>query len=306
MNLTLRLAVFLAAVAAAVPARAVTIAHDPVPFAVRGQPLTLKAKITGAEEPVATLYYALFRDAAPFRVTMKATGLDYFVGTLDAGLISGVDAISYYIEVQDKSGAITETPWYKVEFRAPEAKSSTALPPPGPAGPAPVIPVSSTPAPSKQDGNWKTPALVAGGAAVVLGGAYLLTNDDGDSDSGDDGGGGGGGTTNDPSGVYNGTVTTCFTPDGGAAACDSAPMSIVVGDNDVVFSETLRPGQQLVGQLVDSSFTLTAAVNENGTNGTIQFEGTLVGTKILGSVSGAATTPGGQGSYTGSFSANKQ
>jgi hypothetical protein len=309
---------------AAAWAQTTAIAHDPIPFALRGQPLTLKAKVTGsADIENVTLYYALFRDAAPFRVAMKSTGLNYYVGTIDAGLLTGVESISYYIEAQDKSGALTETPWYDVTFRKPDAKTAPAgtavMPTPGPAAPAPVIPVSSAAgsAPEKQ-GSWKTPVLIAGGAAVLLGGAYALSDSGGgsdkpeeDEDDDDDNGGGdddgGGATTNDPSGTYAGTVTTCFTPEGGAAACESMAMQFVVDDQGIVFSETIYPGQQLT-DLLDASqgFTLTATVDQGGTNGAVNFEGAVVGSKILGSVSGTATTPDGQGAYSGSFSANKQ
>ena len=147
-------------------------------------------------------------------------------------------------------------------------------------------------------------ALIAGGAAVVLGGAYLLSDSGGGSD--DNGNGGGGGTTNDPSGTYAGTVTTCFTPEGGVTTCDSSPMQVLVDSQDIVFSETLYPPQQLTSLLDNNAFTLSAAVNEGGTNGTINFEGAVVGAKVLGSVSGSATTPGGSGIYSGSFSADKQ
>jgi hypothetical protein len=290
-------------------AEGLSIAHDPVPFAVRGQALTLKAKITGADEPQSvTLYYALFRDAAPFRVSMKATGLGYYVGTIDASLVAGVDTVSYYIEAQDKNGSITETAWNDVPFRRAETKSAVVMPAPMPAGPAAPAPIIAAPgerrASVEKESSWKTPALIVGGAAVVLGGAYALSQGGGGS-AGDDGGGGGG-TTNDPQGTYEGTVTTCLSNTGGVNACDSTGMSIVIDKNGVVFSETLKAGQQLTGNLSGNSFTLVSVSNQGGTNSTINFEGTVVGAKILGSVSGSANSSEGEGTYSGSFSANKQ
>lgn len=290
------------------------ITHDAVPFAVRGQALTLKAKVTGAETPEAvTLYYALFRDAAPFRVPMKATGLSYYVGTIEASLVSGVDSISYYIEAVDKNGSITETAWYDVPFRRAETKPAGLImpspQPAGPAAPAPVIPVSSAraaSAPEDDEGSWKTPALIAGGAVLVLGGAYAISQSGGggSDDSGGVGGGDDDGTDPaDVQGTYNGTVTTCLTPTGGVASCESGSMSIVIDVNGVVFSESLRPGQQLTGNLSGSSFTLVSVSSAGGTNSTINFEGSVVGAKILGSVTGS-TSDGG--TYSGSFSANKQ
>lgn len=300
-------------VAGGVWAEGLSIAHDAVPFAVRGQPLTLKAKVTGAVEPdTVTLYYALFRDAAPFRVPMKSTGLGYYVGTIEANVVSGVDSFSYYVEAQDKNGSITETPWYEVPLRQAETKPAAAtggMPMPRPAGPAAPAPIIATPVEREvaddSDGSWKTPALIAGGAAVVLGGAYAISQSD--SGGGDDDGGGGGGNDDeepaDPQGTYAGSVNTCLTSTGGVTTCDSGAMSIVVDVNKVVFSETLRPGQQLTGNLSGSSFTLVSTSNAGGTNSTIQFEGNIVGNKILGSVSGSASDGG---VYSGSFSANKQ
>ena len=293
-------------------AEGLSIAHNAVPFAVRGQPLTLKAKVTGAVEPESvTLYYALFRDAAPFRVPMKSTGLGYYVGTIEASVVAGVDSFSYYLEAQDKNGSITETPWHEVPLRKAETKPAAAtggMPMPSPAGPAAPAPIIATPAEraveTESDGNWKTPALIAGGAAVVLGGAYAISqSDSGGSDDSNNGGGGGDEDPVDPQGTYAGSVNTCLTSTGGVTTCDSGAMSIVVDANKVVFSETIRPGQQLTGNLSGSGFTLVSTSNAGGTNSTIQFEGNVVGTKILGSVSGS-TSDGG--TYSGSFSATKQ
>lgn len=303
--------------AGSVRAEGLTIAHDAIPFAVRGQPLTLKAKVGGDGEPEAvTLYYALFRDAAPFRVPMKSTGLGYYVGTIEASVVTGVDAFSYYIEAQDKNGAITETPWYEVPIRKAESKpepaaaSAAALPMPRPAGPAAPAPVIAAPVERKAraengDGSWKTPALIAGGAAVVLGGAYAISEGGGSSGGGEEDGdnGGGGEEPVDPQGTYAGNVTTCLTSTGGVTSCDSGAMSIVIDVNKVVFSETIKPGQQLTDNLDNNAFTLVSVVDDAGVTRTINFEGNLVGTKIIGSVSGSASDGG---TYSGSFSANKQ
>ena len=289
-----------------------SIVHDAVPFAVRGQPLTLKAKVTGAVEPESvTLYYALFRDAAPFRVPMKSTGLGYYVGTIESSVVAGVDSFSYYLEAQDKNGAITETPWHEVPLRKAETKPAAAtggMPMPSPAGPAAPAPIIATPAErtvaKESDGNWKTPALIAGGAAVVLGGAYAISqSDSGGSNDDNNGGGGGDEDPVDPQGTYAGSVTTCLTSTGGVTTCDSGAMSIVVDANKVVFSETIRPGQQLTGNLSGSGFTLVSTSSGGGTNSTIQYEGNVVGNKILGSVSGSSSDGG---TYSGSFSATKQ
>lgn len=294
--------------AVAAQAQGLSIMHDAVPFAVRGQPLTLKAKVTGAEEAESvTLYYALFRDAAPFRVPMKSTGLGYYVGTIEASVVAGVDSFSYYVEAQDKSGAITETPWYEVPLRKAETKAeapAAGLPmprPAGPAAPAPIIAVSDDePAQDSSDSSWKTPALIAGGAAIVLGGAYAISQSDSGGGGSDDDDGE---VPVDPQGTYNGSVTTCLTSTGGVTTCDSGSMSIVIGANKVVFSETLKPGEQLTNGLDGNSFTLVSSTSELGVNRTINFEGNVVGTKIIGEVTGS-TSEGG--TYSGTFSANKQ
>lgn len=296
--------------AGSVLAQGLSIAHDAVPFGVRGQPLTLKAKVTGGE-PVesVTLYYALFRDAAPFRVPMKATGLGYYVGTIEASVVASVDSFSYYIEAQDQSGAITESPWYEVPLRKAETKAEApvaGLPmprPAGPAAPAPVTPVSNEkPVEPSSDGSWKTPALIAGGAAIVLGGAYAISQSSGGGgDDQDDGGDEP--PPVDPQGTYNGNVTTCITTTGGVTTCESGAMSIVVGANKVVFSETIKPGEQLTDGLSGNSFTLVSSTSELGVNRTINYEGTIVENKIIGSVGGSASDGS---TYSGTFSANKQ
>lgn len=293
-------------------AQGLTISHDPIPFAVRGQPLTLKAKVSGAEAPQSvTLYYALFRDAAPFRVPMKGSGLGYYVGTIESSVVAGVDTFSYYIEAQDANGALTETPWYDVPFRKAETKPAPVVMPmpvpAGPTGPAPVIaaPAEKKAAPVEKESNWKTPALIAGGAAVILGGAYAISQGGGGGSS-DDGGGGGGATTNNPQGTYSGSVNTCLTSASNATTCASDSMSIVIDKNGVVYSDTIHPGQQLTGKLSGNSFSLVSVSNVSGTNSTINYNGDVVGNRIIGSISGSATSAGGNGTYSGNFTANKQ
>jgi hypothetical protein len=299
------------ALASSAHAASLVITHDPIPFALKGQPLTMKAKITGAATPQSvTLYYALFRDAAPFRVSMKSTGLGFYVGTIEANLLGGVESVSYYIEAQDADGALIETPWYEVKFREPrpsERPVAASPPPPAPAGPAPVIPVSDS---SSDEASWKTPALVAGGAVLVLGGAYAISESGGGGGGGDDddnGGGGGGGdsSTNAP-GTYAGTVTTCTSPEGQPTTCDGESFTLLIGANQVVFSDTIRPGQQLTSPLNNNQFTFTAQVSGGGTNGVITYNGSWVNNNVFGQISGSATSAAGAVTYSGSFSASKQ
>jgi hypothetical protein len=283
-----------------------SIQHDPVTYAIRGQSLTLKAKVSDPAPGVqdVTLYYALFRDAAPFRVAMRSTGLDFYVGTIDAALIKDVETIAYYIEAQDKDGAMAETSWYNVEFRKPDdaqVKGGDALPTPAPGGT------------TQQEGaNWKTVGLIAGGAAVIAGGAALLAGGGGGGGGGSDsdGGGsdGGGNAITNQAGSYAGTVTTCLTISGQTPQCESHACTSVIDNKGVVFSESLIVGKQLTGNLSGNSFILSGPATPDATvtEGTLNFNGTVLSDRIVGSITGNATTAGGPGSYSGTFSASKQ
>ncbi len=285
-----------------------TIEHNPVSFAMRGQPLTLKAKVVGEVQEV-TLFYALFRDAAPFSVPMKATGLGYYVGTIDAAVVAGVDNFSYYIEAQDKAGVMVETPWHKVGLRVPDARTTIApsLPDAVPAAPIPPVKVPETPAP-EDESTWSKPLVIGGAALLIAGGAYALSQGGGggDDDGGGDTGGGDTGSTNIPSGRYSGSATTCFTLPSESSSCSTYSMEIVIDANGVVYSDSLRPGEQMTSELNGSSFTLVATVSDGGTNGLIRYRGVVSDGQVSGSVSGTATTPEGtEGDYSGSFSASE-
>lgn len=280
---------------AAEPNSPPVITHEPVRQGVRGQSLTLKAKVLDdrGEVQSVTLFYTLAKDAAPFKSTLHPAGLDFYIGTIEAGVLTDVSTISYYIEAQDGLGATRETPWYVVNLRDPKAavpggNGTGTIPPPG--------------GKDKEDGI--SMGLIAGGAAVVIGGALLLAN----SDSGGGGGGGddgGNATTN--SGTYAGSAVTCFTPPGGTAACDNRSMSIVVDANGQVFSDTLLPGSALTAQLSGNDFTLKGVTGTDSTNGTgeIFFNGTVLDNRIVGNITGTAPTPTGSGVYSGSFSGTK-
>ena len=143
------------------------------------------------------------------------------------------------------------------------------------------------------------------GSAVAVGGAAILL-------SGGGGGGGGGSSNNDTndlaamSGTYNGSVTTCFTPDGGSPSCETHSMAIVIDINGTVLSDSLHEGQQLVSAVSGNDFTLTADLSGDEV-GQIIYNGTVVDdNRIVGSISGGATSLTlGPGSYSGSFTANK-
>ena len=223
---------------------------------------------------------------------MKSSGLDVYVGTIDANMIKDVATIAYYIEAQDKDGALAETPWYTVEFRKAES--------------APAVAGSES---KKDDGmSWKTVGLIGAGVAAVVVGAVAIG---GSGSSGGGGGGGGGTSTNvvSTSGTYNGIVTTCLTGSGGTSpSCNQNSCTIIVDSKGVVFSDTLLPGQQMTGSLSGNNFILSGHVLNQGSvsNGVINYDGTVVNGEISGSVNGSASTSGGPGNYSGSFSASKQ
>lgn len=289
-------------------AQTLSIKHDPVPFVVRGQPLTLKVKVEGQATPQSvTLYYALFRDAAPFRVPMKSSGLGYYVGAIEANLLSGVDSVSYYIEAQDDNGVITETPWYEVKFRDPRPSERpvaiSAPPAPAPAGPAPIIPVPSG---QEEEGrSWKTPALIVGGAAVVLGGAIALSQSGGGGGGGNDDDDGGNNSATNAAGTYAGVTTTCSASSLGPTSCDSHGFQLLIDQNGTVFTETLHAGRQLLAPLQGNHFAFTVPVNEGGATGVINYSGTWANNSVVGQISGTATSATGSITYSGSFSGDR-
>lgn len=279
------------------------INHDPVTYAIKGQSVTLKARVTDAAPGVqdVTLYYALFRDAAPFRVPMKTAGLDSYIGTIDANMIKDRDTIAYYIEAQDKDGALAETPWYTIELRkgeeAPVVNNGNAN-----GGGAVAVPGNG----GEESSSWKTAAWVGAGVAAVAIGAVALGGGGGGGGSSSSGGGK---NTNTAAfaGTYNGSVTRCLTASGLGTTCDDNNFNIVIDSKGVVFSDTLQPGTPLSGVISGNKFILSgpAPVTATVTNGTINYNGTIVGTEIIGSINGNAKTTTGSGTYSGNFNASK-
>jgi hypothetical protein len=92
----------------------------------------------------------------------------------------------------------------------------------------------------------------------------------------------------------------------GPPECESVSAGILIDVNGRVLSNNLLAGQQLTGTLIGNEFTLTGSDNRADVSGTIVFNGTVVGNRIIGSVSGSATTGSDAGSYSGSFAMNQQ
>ncbi len=278
------------------------INHTPVTWGVKGQSLTLKARISGGVGGIenVTLYYALFRDAAPFRVAMASSGMDTFVGTIDANLLTGVEHVSYYIEAQDKEGTIEETPWYDVKFKAPEA--APAVRAGGGQG-------SSNNGSTKEEGmSAMTIGLIAGGAVAVGAGAYFLS-DSGGSDDDDGGGGGGGGGSVTNAGNYAGNSTLCKSGAGSGTSCETTTATFIIDSQGKIVSENLYPGKTLSGTLSGNEFSLVADVSgtAEGLTGTVVYSGTVInGSRIVGTITGNYDVFGVPGTYSGTFSATKQ
>jgi len=275
------------------------IQHKPVVAAVRGQPVTVLANVTDDSGLVksVTLFYSLSRDAAPFRVIMKPSAGSVYYGTIPQSMLTG-ESVSYYIESMDHVDATSETAWYTVEIKdvAGKAKEKEAavVPPPAP----------KPQRASGDDGSsrWLGVGIIAGGAAAVLGGALLVAADGGDDSSG--GGGGGGGVE---AGRYSGSVTECFTPAGGTASCSSHSMAIDIDASGRVSSDSLKEGMYLETTLKGTEFTLTATLDGPGVEvtGQVAYVGSVVDSRIVGSISGEGTSAAGAGTFSGTFSATK-
>jgi len=308
-------------------AQSYTIEHSPVSVALPGKPLTVRVRLKGDHQSVesVSLLYAASQDAAPFRIAMRSSGPGIYAATVPGNLLSGVDKVTYYIEAADAKGAARETPWYTVRLRAAAKPPPVPVKPVTPApAPAPAPAKVSTPRPARvfhpaeeDEGwswGWKETALLAGGG-LVAGGLYLWLDDDDDSSSGggaagggDPGGGGSGGTTNQvDQASYAGTVTLSTQAGDSDTTFETRAVTISVSENGTVTSDDLYPGQTLRDSLNGSSFVLEATVDDGGRTGEIQFIGTILDGRIVGSIQGSATSAAeGEITYAGSFSANRQ
>jgi len=268
------------------PTETLRIVHSPVTLAVRGQDVLFRAQVVPGAQPVknATLYYAVSRDAAPYKVAMQDSGAGWFTGSISANMTADLKQILYYIEARDSGDTTAETPWYTIVVKGVGAENSTTNPVP------------------EKGSSWTKPALIAGGVVLVGGAALAL--------AGGGGGGGGGssstdGATNNAAGTYSGTVTTCVQPPGSGSTCSSHAMTIFIDGNGIVSSDALYEGKHLQGKLSGNNFLLVASVTATNGTGDIQFLGTVVNNSIAGSIQGTLTTTSGTGTYSGNFSAVK-
>ena len=140
--LSLLLAVWFASVPAfSAPVGTLRIEHAPITLAVKGQEVLFRAQVKSGEQPVktVTLYYAVSRDAAPYKVAMQHSGAGWFTGTLSADITTGLNQILYYIEARNAADATVETPWYTIAVKNTGSPAATSP------APAPCPSSSSTP-----------------------------------------------------------------------------------------------------------------------------------------------------------------
>jgi hypothetical protein len=268
------------------------ILHDPVAVALRGQPLSVRAVVTddsGAVKSV-TLFYAVSKDMVPARLPMRDSGGGSYLGSVPATLLQGLGVISYYIEAMDEAGAASETPWYAVNIQPP-----LAAPAPAVAGAA------SPPEGATNRWSWKKRALVLGGTAAVVGGGAVALSQGGGSS-------GGSNSSTNLAGTYEGSATRVLELGSEPPVSSTYPIIMVVSLEGTVITDTLHPGQHLEARLSpDGNFSMVGDVNETNLTGRIRYEGTVLGTRVTGSMAGTAISKDGQrGVYTGTFYAIRQ
>jgi len=270
------------------------IKHEPVTVSVRGQPIMIRAIITVETGAVKTvrLHYALSKDMAPIGVAMQAAGGGSYYAAVSGAILESAGGVSYYIEAIDEADGTAETPWYTVKIQAPSVAVPGGAAVGGDGPPAPGEP--------EKQGSWVKPALIAGGVALAVGGGVALAV------GGGGGGGGGGGTATTNTGTYAGTVTTSLEMQGASAVSSSHPATFVVVSSGVVSSDDLQTGQHLEANLSGTSFSMTAPVNDHGLTGSITYNGSLINSRILGSVGGSVASNGVSGAYSGTFTATKR
>jgi hypothetical protein len=273
------------------PIEAPQITHDPVGVAPRGQPITVLAQISSAAPlKSVALHYTLSKDASPFKLAMQAAGPAIFTGTMSAALLGNAAEVSYYIEATDVRDAATETPWYRVQIKG--------------VGDAPPAPVAiTTPAPAigaAGEGKgtaWGTTALIAGGAAAVVGAGIYFAGRNGGSD--------GGGSVTNVQGTYTGSKTITLTMPGQPASSATTPVTIIIDQGGNAYSDTLLDGQVISGALSGNSFSMSGSASASNLVSHFTFNGSVVDSRIVGTISGSAQSATNSGTYSGSFSAGK-
>lgn len=264
------------------------IKHQPVKAGVKGQPVYIRATVTnpiGSIKSV-TLHCAVSRDAAPFKVKMLDAGASSFIGTVPDSLLKNSDSIAYYIEAVDELDQTAETPWNTISMRAPAAGETQ----------------QAATGREKEESSWRIPLLIGGGVALAAGGALIASNigDDDNSSTGTTPA-----ITN--AGSYAGSATRYFELSGSAPVSSSYLITIAVLSDGSVTSDTLHPGTHLTANLSGADFVMTAPVADTNLTGQVNYNGTVLGGRITGTINGTAvSSTGTNATYSGVFSAIKQ
>jgi len=283
-----------------------SILHAPVKVALNGQSISVRARVSGGAPPLRSvaLLWAPSRDAAPYRISMQDTGTGIFAATIPETLFAGLDELYYYLEAVDADDAVAETAWYTVKIR------SLAPRRPAPASPAArqSRPARGRPAPAAvnegEPRQWVKPALIGGGILAAGAATYALTQDSG----------GGSGSRNDENpptsdaeGTYLGNVTLCFQPQGSNITCNASAITFAIDANGLVTTDDLGQGETLGAQLSGSSFVFAVPDERAGFTGEIQYVGTVIDNRIVGTVQGSATDPESNlATYSGTFTASRR
>lgn len=258
------------------------IEHTPVTVAVRGQPLTIRARVPdapGQGSPV-KLFYTVSKDAAPYESAMQHTGAGVYIGTIPASVLSAADQITYYLAAESRAGAVRETPWYTIRLRGAPASELVGAP-----GERP---------------KWVMPALIAGGVALVAGGTAIALSDSGGSSSG-------GGDSNSDfikrnAGSYSGTATVSVQEPSGASV-RSYPVNMTLASDGTLVTPNLSEQGAMSTRVSGTSFLFTATLSGADRTGEIRYVGTVFEGRIAGTIEGSARLAGGGTAvYSGTFS----
>ena len=270
-----------------------SIDHTPIAIAVHGQSIVVRAKVASVAHRVktVTLFYTASRDAAPFRIPMQNSGAAAYTGAIPAELFAGLSRLFYYIEARDDLDAATETPWYTVEVKVLDAQAQAA---------AAASPTNGPP--EKGRSRWLMPTLVAGGALLAGGAvtALAIRNKGTSSDSTSRN------TSTNYVGTYRGTATTCYQEPASPTTCTSGGITITINRDLTVTSDDLKPGTHLQATLSGAYFVMTYTSTDSSRPTEIVYLGTLVDTRILGTIQGTADTSIGAATYSGNFNAVRQ
>jgi hypothetical protein len=107
-----------------------TIQHEPVTVAVKGQSVSVLARVTPGKAPIktVTLNYTPSRDAAPLQQQMTPSNGGVYVATIPAENFVKATSLSYYIEAVDNTDEWAETKWHQVQIRSARSARSESGP----------------------------------------------------------------------------------------------------------------------------------------------------------------------------------